>query len=104
MKTPSLLPECATAIAAVCAAGILASKLNIDILAQISFTILIATISLLMIRTHMRIRMMHEQLVIKERMMKFALDDFAKKMSKRQEESLRQISDTFEDRSKRMYR
>jgi hypothetical protein len=104
MKTPSLLPECAAGIVAVCAAGILASKLHIDILAQISFTILIATISLLMIRTHMRIRAMHEQLVIKERMMKFALDDFSKKMSKRQEESLRQISDTLEEQSKRMYR
>ena len=104
MNTSSLLPECATAIIAVCAAGILAAQLNIDLLAKISFTILIAAISLLMIRTHMCIRMMQKQLLIKERMMKFALDDFAKKMSKRQEESLRQISDTFEDRSKRMYR
>jgi len=104
MKTPSLLPECSTGIVAVCAAGILASKLNIDIFAQITFPILIAAISLLMIRTNMRIQAMHEQLIIKERMMKFAFDDFAKKMSKRQEESLRQLSDAFEERSKRMYR
>jgi len=104
MKIPPLLPECVAGIIAVCSAGILASKLNIDILAQISFTILIATLSLLMIRTHMRIQAVQKQLMIKERVMRFALDDFAKKMSKRQEESLRQISDTLEDRSRRMYR
>ena len=104
MKIPPLLPEAMTSVVAVCAAGILASKLNIHILAQISFTILILALCLLMIRTHMRIQAMHDQLIIKERMMKFAFDDFAKKMERRQEESLRQISDTFEERLRKMYR
>ena len=104
MKIPPLLSESITGIIAVCAAGVLVSKLNINLFAQISFTVLIATLCLLMIRTHMRMHAMHEQLLIKERMIKFAFDEFAKKMEKRQEESLRQISDSFEERTKRMYR
>ncbi|MDR2855976.1 MAG: hypothetical protein LBV40_07510 [Methanomicrobiales archaeon] len=104
MKIPPLLPESITSIVAVCAAGILASKLNINIFAQISFTILIVALCLLMIRTHLRMQALHEQLIIKERMMRFAFDDFARKMEKRQDESLRQLSDTLEERSKRMYR
>lgn len=104
MKIPPLLPESITGIVAVCAAGVLASKLNINIFAQISFTILIAALCLLMIRTHMRMQIMHEQILIKERMMRFAFDDFARRMERRQEDSLRQISDTFEERSRRMYR
>ena len=104
MKMPLLLPELITSIVAVCAAGVLASKLNINIFAQISFTVLIIALCLLMMRTHMRIQAMHEQLIMKERMMKFTFDDFARRMEKRQEESLRQISDTFEERTRKMYR
>ena len=104
MKIHPLLPESIVGIVAVCAAGVLASKLSINIFAQASFTILVAALCLLLIRTHMRMQVMHEQLLIKERMMRFAFDDFARKMERRQEESLRQLSDTFEERTKRMYR
>lgn len=104
MKIPPLFFEWITGVTAVCAAALLASKLNISFLAQVSFTILIAAISLLMIRLHLRIQRVHDQLLIRERMMKFTFDDFAKQMYKRQEESLRQLSDTFEERSRRMYR
>jgi uncharacterized protein YacL len=104
MKIPPLLFEWITGVIALCAAALLASKLNISFLAQISFTILIAAISLLMIRLHLHILRMHDQLLIRERMMKFTFDDFSKQMSKRQEESLRQLSDAFEEYTRRIYR
>jgi len=104
MKIPPLLSESIPGIIAVCAAGVLASKLNIHIFAQISFVALIAALCLLMIRTHMRMQAMHEQILLKERRMKFAFEDFARRMERRQDESLRQISDTFEERTRRMYR